>query len=97
LKGTGVQATIIKPGAVTTPFFDTAATRDNGRRIPAVGLAISPERVAGRILKVIERPRRIVYVPWILRVVPFVELFFGWFIDLLGPLLLKRQPTGRIN
>ena len=46
LRGTGVQATIIKPGAVTTHFFDTAAARDNGRRIPAEGLAISPERVA---------------------------------------------------
>ena len=94
LRGTGVEATVIKPGAVTTPFFDTAAARDNGRRIPAEGLAIRPERVAGRILQVIQKPRRIVYVPRILGFAPFVELFFGWAIDLLGPLLLKRQAAG---
>jgi hypothetical protein len=37
------------------------------------------------------RPRRVAYVPSWLRLVPWAELTFGWIIDRIGPLLLKRQ------
>jgi len=32
-----------------------------------------------------------VYVPRILWFVPWVELCFGWLMDRIGPLLLRRQ------
>jgi hypothetical protein len=35
-------------------------------------------------------------VPGILGFVPWVELLFGWLIDLIGPLLLRRK-TGLGN
>jgi hypothetical protein len=35
----------------------------------------------------------LIYVPAYLRVVPWVELTFGWIIDRLGPLLLKNPQS----
>jgi hypothetical protein len=36
-------------------------------------------------------PRRVIYIPESLRIVPWVELSFGWIIDRIGPLLLRKQ------
>jgi hypothetical protein len=47
--------------------------------------------VAQRIWTLIRRPRRVIYVPDWLRVVPWAELSFGWVIDRVGPLLLRKQ------
>lgn len=91
LRGSGVQASLVKPGAVRTDFFETAA-RGNGQQIPAQSLAVSPERVAKCIMQLIKKPRRVIYIPRILRFVPIVEVLFGWLIDMMGPLHLKRQP-----
>ena len=91
LRGSNVHVSVVKPGAVATPFFDEAASAANGQPIPAEGLAIQPARVAGRILTLIRRPRRVAFVPGVLSFVPWVELLFGWLIDLLGPLLLRRR------
>ncbi len=90
LVGTGVHMSVVRAGAVATPFFKSAADRQQGKRVPAQRFAIQPEVVAQRILNLIERPRRVIYVPRILRVVPLIELTMGWLMDRLGPLLLKR-------
>lgn len=94
LKGTNVHISLIKPGAVTTPFFDTAAASPAGRRIPVESMAVSPEAVAGRIVALIKKPKRVVYIPRFMRLVPWVEMSFGWLIDMLGPYLLRRQLKG---
>lgn len=91
LKGTNVHISLIKPGAVATPFFDTAAAGPAGRRIPVESMAISPKAVARRIVALIKKPKRVVYIPRFMRLVPWVEMSFGWLIDMLGPLLLRRQ------
>jgi hypothetical protein len=54
-------------------------------------LAIKPEIVADRVWELIRKPTRIIYVPRILRVVPWIELTFGWIEDRIGPLLLRQQ------
>jgi hypothetical protein len=43
------------------------------------------------VWKLLKRPARVAYVPRLLSLVAWVEPFFGWLIDRLGPLLLKRQ------
>jgi short-subunit dehydrogenase len=91
LRGSNVHISVVKPGAVATSFNDRAAAAANGQPIPARGLAIQPEAVAGRILALIKRPRRMTFVPGILGLVPWLELLFGWLIDLIGPLLLRRK------
>lgn len=89
LRGTPVHVSLVKPGPVKTGFFDSAADLSSGRRIPAERFAVAPERVADCIWGVIRRPRRVVYVPGIVAITPWVELSFAWLIDLLGPLLLR--------
>lgn len=91
LRGSNVHVSVVKPGAVATPFFDEAAAATDGWPIPAKELAIQPDTVARRILALIKRPRRVAFVPGILGFVPWVELLFGWLIDRIGPLLLRRR------
>lgn len=94
LKGTHIHATVIRPGPVTTEFFDTAQQASTGRRrTPGEVLAISPERVAEAILSVINHPRRVKYVPGYLSLSPLLEIAFGWLIDMIGPILLKQRRT----
>ncbi|MCK4514657.1 MAG: SDR family NAD(P)-dependent oxidoreductase [Spirochaetaceae bacterium] len=87
---TGVAVSLVKPGAVITPFFD-AARRDGGRRIPFSRHGISAQHVARRVVGLMRRPRRQIYVPFYLRLVPLVEMLFGWVLDGLGPILLRRK------
>lgn len=92
LKGTRIHATVIRPGPVTTEFFDTAQRASTGRRrTPGEVLAISPDKVAEAILLVIKHPRRVKYVPGYLSLSPLLEIAFGWLIDQIGPVLLKQR------
>lgn len=90
LTGTGVHASVLRPGAVTTEFYDTAQKASRGLRTPGEGMAVTPARVAGAIWKLIQNPRRTAYVPAILSLSPWLDILFGWVIDRMGPLLLKR-------
>jgi short-subunit dehydrogenase len=91
LRGTNVHVSVVRSGAVSSEFFDHAAGRSDGRRIPLERFSVSPEIVAGRIWSLLNRPARTAYIPRSLAVVPWLELSFGWIIDRLGPLALKRQ------
>lgn len=91
LRGSGVWVSVIKPGPVATEFFDVSAQRSGGRHIPVERLSVTAEAVARQIWGVLRRPRRVTYVPWWLGIVPAVEFYFGWVLDLVGPLLLRRE------
>jgi short-subunit dehydrogenase len=91
LTGTKVKVSVVRVGAVATPFYEVASQDPSSPRIPVEWLAIQPETVADRIWGLIKRPTRIIYIPRILRVVPWIELSFGWLMDRIGPLLLKAQ------
>jgi len=93
LRGTKVHASVVRPGPVSTGFFKSVTQRARSRAIPLGNLGISAERVAERIRGLLRRPRRVVYVPWYLGVVPWIEAGFGWLMDLLGPRLLRRNPN----
>ncbi len=91
LHGTAVRISLLRPGPVRTEFSDRATSQPAGRPIPGQRFAITPERVAARVISVLQHPRRVAYVPNWLQVVPWVEPAFGWIIDLLGPALLRRS------
>ncbi len=91
LHGTNVHVSVVRSGAVATEFYDKAAAQPAGMRIPAERFGVKPEVVANRIWNLLGKPARIAYVPRLLVFVLWVELFFGWLIDLLGPLLLRRH------
>lgn len=90
LKGSRVHASIVRPGPVTTEFYDRAQKASGGLRTPGEGFAVTPEKVASAICDLIRRPRKVLYVPGILSLSPWLEILFGQLIDQLGPLLLKK-------
>jgi hypothetical protein len=93
MRGSGVHVSVVKPGPVTTEFFDTASSA--GRRLPAERFAVRPAAVADCIWRVLRHPTRMAYVPGLYWFSQWVEPYFGWVMDLLGPLLLRRAEAVR--
>ncbi len=91
LRGTPVHVSVVRAGAVLTEFGESALSRDGGGHVPTESIGVSADYVARKIWGLIQRPRRFIYVPGWMRVVPWAEMSFGWVMDLIGPLLLKRQ------
>ena len=91
LRSSGVFVSVIRLGPIRTEFYDLAKRLENGGSVPAEKYAISTERVNSYLANLIDHPKRFMYVPRWLTVTKFVENLFGWAIDLLGPLLLKRN------
>jgi short-subunit dehydrogenase len=94
LTGSGVHVSVLRAGSVRTEFYESANQRENGMHAPTEEVGLTSERVAQRIWSLILHPRRVVYLPEWLRVVPWGELAFGWIIDRLGPLLLNKHRGG---
>ncbi len=94
LTGTRVHVSVVRAGPVRTEFGEAALKQENGGHVPTEQIGVTSDVVAWAIWKLLLRPRRVVYVPRWLRIVPWAELSFGWIIDRLGPLLLKRQKDG---
>lgn len=88
--GTGVRVSVVRAGPVRTEFCEQAAQRENGGHLPTERIGVSAETVAERIWGLLRRPRRVIYVPGWMALTPWVEGSFGWLIDRVGPLLLKR-------
>jgi short-subunit dehydrogenase len=91
MAGTRVHISIVRAGPVKTEFGEAALLHANGLHVPTEKVGVTAEKVAERVWALIQRPRRLIYVPDYLRLVPWLELMFGWIIDRVGPLLLKKQ------
>ena len=91
LTGTQLHVSVVRAGPVLTEFSDTAANLERGLHLPTERFGVTAERIADQVWNLLERPRRVVYVPSWLALTPLVESTFGWLIDRLGPLLLRRQ------
>jgi short-subunit dehydrogenase len=94
LTGTRVHVSVVRAGPVLTEFGEVALSKENGGQVPTEHVGVTADHVAWRIWKLILRPRRVIYVPGWLRVVPWAELAFGSIIDRVGPLLLRKQKSG---
>lgn len=90
LRGTQVHVSVVRAGPVQTEFCDTAASRQGGYHLPTEKIGISSSAVAKSVWNLLQRPRRTIYIPRHLAITPWLESYFGWLIDLLGPLLLRR-------
>lgn len=91
MQGTRVHVSVVRAGPVITEFCEKAANKEGGFHVPTERLGVMPEVVADRIWSLLQHPRRVIYIPRLLGITPWVELCFGWLIDLLGPQLLRRQ------
>ena len=95
LSGTRLHVSVVRAGPVRTEFCDTAANQQGGMHLPTERIGVTAETVANQVWNLLEHPRRVVYVPSWLVLTPLVEHTFGWLIDRLGPLLLRRQMDGK--
>ncbi len=91
LRGSGIQASVMRLGPVKTEFYAHSRELKNGRSIPVEKFAISTEQVNTALWRLINHPRRVVYVPGWLAVSRYVESIFGGVFDRIGPLLLKKS------
>jgi short-subunit dehydrogenase len=91
LARTNVHVSVIRPGPVKSEFFNAAEGLNNGGRVPAERFAITCEQVADSIWGLVVNPRRMIFVPAWLGLVPWVEQLFGWVMDRVGPVLLERR------
>jgi len=93
LSGTRLRVSVVRAGPVKTEFCETAAVRQGGMNLPTEHVGVTAESVAHHIWGLLRWPRRVIYVPAWLAITPIVENSFGWLIDRLGPLLLKKQKS----
>ncbi len=89
--GSGVHVSVLDPGPVDTEFYALAEGQPAARKMPARRFAVSADLVAEGVWRLLARPRRVAYVPRLLAVAPWIELLFGWAMDLIGPALLERD------
>lgn len=90
LVGTRLRVSVVRAGPVASEFYQTAKTRPGGRPVPAERFAVSSESVAHSIWGLLQRPRKVIYVPGILSISSWLEPLFGWLIDRVGPILLRK-------
>ena len=91
LVGTRLHVSVVRAGPVFTEFDENVANLNGGFHLPTERIGVSAEAVANRIWRLLEHPRRVIYIPAWLGITPFIENSFGWLIDRLGPLLLRAQ------
>jgi len=91
LVGTNVHISVIRAGPIKTEFFDSARKLENGGSIPAEKMATSSSSVSDKVWNLIQKPRKIAYVPFWTALSPLLEVLFHWLIDLIGPLLLRKN------
>jgi short-subunit dehydrogenase len=91
LVNTGVSVSVLRAGPVTTEFFRTLNKRKSSLLDYVEQLGVSPQHVAASVWHLILHPKRKKYVPGWMGIIPFVEFAFGWIMDIIGPLDLKKQ------
>jgi short-subunit dehydrogenase len=91
LAGTKLHISVVRAGPVFTEFDDNVANLNGGMHLPTERIGVSADMVANRIWKLLEHPRRVIYIPTWLAITPYIENSFGWLIDRLGPMLLRFQ------
>jgi len=98
LRGTNVHVSVVNSGAVAdTEFYQSASALAGASQMPAERFGVKPEVLADRIWGLLVKPRRAIYVPRFLGLVPLLEVYFGWLMDRIGPVLLKRQARAAEN
>ncbi len=93
-RGTGVEISLVRPGAVKTDFFSTSSQQENAHRNPATGTGVSVDYTVGRLWRLIQHPRRVMHIPGWVALSPLFELLTGWIQDLIGPVHLRRLGKG---
>lgn len=85
-----VFITLVLPGAVKTEFFDVAQNSNGAQKINLNLFELNLEKAVSYLIKGIFKKKKIIYIPSIMRITPFIGSVFGKIIRSLGPILLKK-------
>ncbi len=91
LSGSRVRTSVVRAGPVATEFFTNMKIKQSRLMAAVERMGVTPKRIAGSVWSLILHPKRKVYVPGWMGVIPFIEFVFGWIMDRIGPLDLKKQ------
>jgi short-subunit dehydrogenase len=86
-----VRVSVVRAGPVTTEFFRTLNKKRSKLLDLVERMGVSPQRIAVSVWQLILHPKRKIYVPGWMGIVPLVEFAFGWIMDRIGPLDLNKQ------
>jgi short-subunit dehydrogenase len=77
----GIHVSGIYPGAVRTEFTaHTQVKRKTGIKTPTA-LQLSSDSVARAVLGLVKRPRRMLVLPWYMRLAVWINSLFTWLVD----------------
>lgn len=94
LQGTGLKVCHVLPARVASPYLENNPGAAEGiPTIARITRLLTPEDVATVIVRTIERERRLVFAPFMLRLIMFQARFFPGFTEWLAVKTAKKRTT----
>lgn len=92
LRGNGIHISLICPGSVATEFGQHVGMTRRTRVTTPSFIRMSAERVAETIYKVSLRPRRVIIIPWFMKLVYWLEFYAPAFFDwAIGKYFFRKE------
>ncbi|MDZ5781712.1 SDR family NAD(P)-dependent oxidoreductase [Marinococcus luteus] len=88
--GTGVRVSVLNTGPVKTDFHDRADPSGKYKR-SVEQIALSPEKVAGQLVKLVERPKRTVFMPRWMKVLSTLYQLWPSAVEKIGRRQFHRK------
>lgn len=94
----GIKVMRIHPSGVTGTEFKEKASRDGGIQFRSISLGqVSRERVARTLVRLVERPRREVFLGRLYDAVAILNKLFPWTIDLASSVWVRRKQAEELR
>jgi NADP-dependent 3-hydroxy acid dehydrogenase YdfG len=94
----GIKVMRIHPSGVTGTEFKEKASRDGGIQFKSISLGqVSRERVARTLVRLVERPRREVYLGRLYDVPAILNKLFPWTIDLASSVWVRLKQAEELK
>lgn len=94
----GIKVMRIHPSGVTGTEFKAKASRDGGIQFRSISLGqVSRERVARTVVRLVERPRREVFLGRIYDAAAILNKLFPWTIDLASSIWVRLKQAEELK
>lgn len=94
----GIKVMRIHPSGVTGTEFKEKASRDGGIQFKSISLGqVSRERVARTLVRLVERPRRSVFLGRLYDVLAILNKLFPWTIDWASSVWVRRKQAEELK
>lgn len=93
LHGTGIGVTLYESGVIRSPYWEH--NPGSQERVPKMGLlvpALTPEQVGKAIVKGVERNKRLIVIPFMMRMTYWQHAVIPWLVQWLMTITGYRRP-----